>query len=69
MLLGTRIQCFFFFCEESLVRDVHSGSCSQMTSSCKCPIEKAFKIISSQVVELLLRFQRPQSQSESGFKV
>ena len=39
----------FFFCEESLVRDtnlhnkdcseMHSGSCSQMTSSCKCAIK------------------------------
>ena len=39
---------FFCFCEESLMRDtnlhnkdcseMHSGSCSQMTSSCKCPI-------------------------------
>ena len=38
----------FFFCEESLERDtnlhskdcskMHSGSCIQMTSSCKCPI-------------------------------
>ena len=38
----------FFFCEESLVCDtnlhykdcseLHSGSCSQMTSSWKCPI-------------------------------
>ena len=38
----------FFFCEESLVRDtnlhykdyseMHSGSCSQMTSSCQCPL-------------------------------
>ena len=38
----------FFSCEESLVRDtnlhnkdcseMHSGSCSQMTSSCTCPI-------------------------------
>ena len=37
-----------FFCEESLMRDtnlhnkdcseMHSGSCSQMTSSCKCPV-------------------------------
>ena len=36
------------FCEESLVRDknlhdkdcseMHSGSCSQITPSCKCPI-------------------------------
>ena len=40
---------YFFFCEESLVRDtslhhkhheMHSGSCSQMTTSCKSPIEK-----------------------------
>ena len=40
---------YFFFCEESLLRDtslhykdcseMHSGSCSQMASSCKCPIE------------------------------
>ena len=39
---------FVFFCEESLMRDtnlhnkdcseMHSGSCSQMVSSCKCPI-------------------------------
>ena len=49
---------YFFFCEESLVRDtnlhnkdcseMHSGSCSQMTSSCKCPIAVTallFKII------------------------
>ena len=38
----------FFFCEESLVCDtnlhykdcseMHSGSCSQMTLSCRCPI-------------------------------
>ena len=40
-----------FFCEESLVRDtnihykdiseMYSGSCSQMTSSCKCPIRRS----------------------------
>ena len=40
---------YFLFCEESLVRDtnlhyqdcseMHSGSCSQITSSCKCPID------------------------------
>ena len=39
---------YFFFCEESLVRDtnlhnkdcseMHSGCCSQMTSPCKCSI-------------------------------
>ena len=45
-----------FFCEESLVRDknlhykdcseMHSGSCSQMTSSCKCqPLFLAFLIV------------------------
>ena len=44
------IQYFFFFCEESLVRDtnlhykdcseMHSGSYGQMTSSCKCPIRQ-----------------------------
>ena len=34
---------YFFFCEESLMRDnkdcseMHSGSRSPMTSSCKCP--------------------------------
>ena len=43
----------FCFCEESLVRDtnlhnkdcseMHSGSCSQMTSSCKCPISLSWK--------------------------
>ena len=39
----------FFFCEESLVRDtiyitkvfseMHSGSCSQVTASCRCPVD------------------------------
>ena len=42
---------YFFFREESLVRDtnlynkdyseMHSGSCTQMTSSCECPIALA----------------------------
>ena len=42
----------FFFCEESLVRDtnlhdkgcseMHSGSCSQIVSSYKCPIVASF---------------------------
>ena len=39
---------YFFFCKKSLVRDtnlhnkacseMHSGTCSQMTSSCRCPL-------------------------------
>ena len=45
---GSTLFSIFFFCEESLVRDtnqpykdcseMHSGSCSQMTSSCIYPI-------------------------------
>ena len=47
MLWGKLLYSVFFFCEESLVRDtnlhnkdcseMHSGSCSQMTSSWICP--------------------------------
>ena len=43
---------YFFFCEDSLVRDtnlhnkdcseMHSGSWSQMTSSCRCPISSIY---------------------------
>ena len=48
---------YFFFCEESLAHDtnlhckdcseMHSGSCSQMTSSCKCSIQEPQRRIPS----------------------
>ena len=51
-LRQTNVSVFFFY-EESLVRDtnlhnkdcseMHSGSCSQMTSSCKYPIGNSFR--------------------------
>ena len=55
MLWGKLLYSVFFFCEESLLRDtnlhnedcseMHSGSCSQMTSSCKCLFSKKMSFV------------------------
>ena len=55
---------YFFFCEESLVRDtnlhykdcseMHSGSCRHMTSSCRCPIGRVFSTSSYQWIFMIV---------------